>query len=271
MALELTASRLLAQFVGVSLYTWTGIIGVMLAGTAVGNALGGLLADRAARRDPAGAAGRMALAVTLLFAAGAAVVPFVTMGLLTRTEALGGLRADRAGARLDVRALLPAHAPARHGVAAGDPAGGAGRGARRGRRRPGVRLEHGRGHRRHVRRRVRAAVRPRRQLDDAGRGADAARHGASRGPGVEEPPRTVPAQRRRRGGPRRLPVRLPRPRRGRGRVGRAGRGRRPPRDELLHDRGEPGPGAALDPAAGARPPAALDRGPGQPDVPALRA
>jgi spermidine synthase len=46
MSLELTASRVLAPVLGVSLYTWTGIIGVMLAGTAAGNYLGGVLADR---------------------------------------------------------------------------------------------------------------------------------------------------------------------------------------------------------------------------------
>lgn len=49
MSLELTASRLLAPVVGWSLYTWTGIIGVMLAGTACGNYLGGVLADRGLR------------------------------------------------------------------------------------------------------------------------------------------------------------------------------------------------------------------------------
>lgn len=46
MSLELTGFRVLAPILGVSLYTWTGIIGVMLAGTACGNYLGGILADR---------------------------------------------------------------------------------------------------------------------------------------------------------------------------------------------------------------------------------
>jgi spermidine synthase len=46
MALELTASRQLAPVVGVSLYSWTGIIGVLLAAIALGNVLGGWLADR---------------------------------------------------------------------------------------------------------------------------------------------------------------------------------------------------------------------------------
>ena len=48
MSLELTASRVLAPVLGVSLFSWTGIIGVMLAGTACGNYLGGVLADRGA-------------------------------------------------------------------------------------------------------------------------------------------------------------------------------------------------------------------------------
>jgi hypothetical protein len=46
MVLELTASRLIAKHVGGSLYTWTSVIGVVLAGITVGNFLGGWLADR---------------------------------------------------------------------------------------------------------------------------------------------------------------------------------------------------------------------------------
>src|SRR4051812_25668284 len=46
LVLQLLAGRLLAPFVGSSLETWTGIIGGFLAGIAVGNALGGRLADR---------------------------------------------------------------------------------------------------------------------------------------------------------------------------------------------------------------------------------
>ncbi|MGQ0635808.1 MAG: fused MFS/spermidine synthase [Planctomycetaceae bacterium] len=46
MVLELTASRLIAAYLGSSLYTWTSVIGVVLAGISIGNYLGGWLADR---------------------------------------------------------------------------------------------------------------------------------------------------------------------------------------------------------------------------------
>jgi MFS family permease len=46
MILELVAGRIIAPYVGVSLYTWTGVIGVVLAGISLGNYLGGRIADR---------------------------------------------------------------------------------------------------------------------------------------------------------------------------------------------------------------------------------
>ena len=46
MVIELVAGRIMAPYVGVSLYTWTSIIGVVLAGISIGAYLGGLLADR---------------------------------------------------------------------------------------------------------------------------------------------------------------------------------------------------------------------------------
>jgi spermidine synthase/MFS family permease len=46
LVIELVAGRIMAPYVGVSLYTWTSIIGVVLAGISVGAYLGGLLADR---------------------------------------------------------------------------------------------------------------------------------------------------------------------------------------------------------------------------------
>ena len=44
--LEIVAGRLLAPTLGVSLYTWTAVIGVVLAGVSLGNYIGGRLADR---------------------------------------------------------------------------------------------------------------------------------------------------------------------------------------------------------------------------------
>ncbi|MDP2920275.1 MAG: fused MFS/spermidine synthase [Dehalococcoidia bacterium] len=46
MVIELVAARILAPHIGVSLYTWTSIIGVILAGIAIGNYLGGKVADK---------------------------------------------------------------------------------------------------------------------------------------------------------------------------------------------------------------------------------
>ena len=46
MVIELTASRLIANYLGQSLYTWTSVIGVVLAGISIGNYLGGWLADK---------------------------------------------------------------------------------------------------------------------------------------------------------------------------------------------------------------------------------
>ena len=46
MVIELVAGRILARFLGSSLYTWTSVIGVVLAGITIGNYTGGRLADR---------------------------------------------------------------------------------------------------------------------------------------------------------------------------------------------------------------------------------
>jgi spermidine synthase/MFS family permease len=87
MTLELTASRVLAQSLGVSLFTWTGIIGVMLAGTALGNLTGGLVADRVNRPDSR-VNPRSALACTLVLAGGGSVLLFVTKAVITNNAAL---------------------------------------------------------------------------------------------------------------------------------------------------------------------------------------
>ncbi|MDP3046810.1 MAG: fused MFS/spermidine synthase, partial [Chloroflexota bacterium] len=58
----------LAPYIGVSLYTWTSIIGVVLAGISLGNYLGGKLADRAPSQNTLG---------WLLFVAGIATLAVV--------------------------------------------------------------------------------------------------------------------------------------------------------------------------------------------------
>lgn len=54
LVIEIVAGRILAPFVGVSLYTWTSIIGVVLAGISIGAYLGGKLADRFPKRKTLG-------------------------------------------------------------------------------------------------------------------------------------------------------------------------------------------------------------------------
>jgi MFS family permease len=46
LVLELIAGRIIAPAVGVSLYTWTAVIGVVLAGISLGSWVGGKVADR---------------------------------------------------------------------------------------------------------------------------------------------------------------------------------------------------------------------------------
>jgi spermidine synthase len=48
LVIELIAGRILAPWIGVSLYTWTSVIGVCLAGISAGNYVGGRIADRMA-------------------------------------------------------------------------------------------------------------------------------------------------------------------------------------------------------------------------------
>jgi len=54
MVLEIAAGRLLAPYIGVSLYSWTAIIGVVLGGLSLGNWLGGVWADRGGSGRTAG-------------------------------------------------------------------------------------------------------------------------------------------------------------------------------------------------------------------------
>jgi len=46
LVIEMVAGRILAPFVGVSIYTWTSIIGVILSGISIGAYIGGKLVDR---------------------------------------------------------------------------------------------------------------------------------------------------------------------------------------------------------------------------------
>ncbi len=62
MVVELVASRLIASHLGSSLYTWTAVIGVMLAGITAGNVIGGRLANR---RQPEATLGWLFLAAAL--------------------------------------------------------------------------------------------------------------------------------------------------------------------------------------------------------------
>jgi spermidine synthase len=72
MALEISASRLLAPLVGVSLYSWTGIIGVVLIGIVAGNYAGGWLADKSHDADVLGGSlffcGLFTLCILLIYA-----------------------------------------------------------------------------------------------------------------------------------------------------------------------------------------------------------
>ncbi len=54
LVIEMVAGRILAPFVGVSLYTWTSIIGVILAGISIGAYIGGKLVDRFPHRKTLG-------------------------------------------------------------------------------------------------------------------------------------------------------------------------------------------------------------------------
>jgi hypothetical protein len=70
LVLEIAAGRLLA------LYTWTSIIGVVLAGISVGNYLGGTVADLAGTRRTLG------LVLATAGMASLAILPFTTIDLL---------------------------------------------------------------------------------------------------------------------------------------------------------------------------------------------
>jgi spermidine synthase len=76
LVIELIAGRIMAPYIGVSLYTWTSIIGVVLAGMSGGNFFGGVVADRYASRGTLG----------VIFMAGGVA----SLGILVVTHAIVG-------------------------------------------------------------------------------------------------------------------------------------------------------------------------------------
>lgn len=91
LVLEILAGRLLAQYVGISLDTFTGIIGTVLAGIAAGTWAGGALADRLPPRrllgpviTLAGVAVLLTVPIIRLLGPG---VPNQTMGIIVLTAA----------------------------------------------------------------------------------------------------------------------------------------------------------------------------------------
>src|SRR5512140_1853612 len=83
MVVELVASRLIASHLGSSLYTWTAVIAVMLAGISAGNVLGGRLADR---RRP-----ETTVAWLFFIAAGACLAALGLNTLFAATRPLRGM------------------------------------------------------------------------------------------------------------------------------------------------------------------------------------
>lgn len=92
LVLEIVAARLIAPYVGVSLYTWSAVIGVVLAGLSIGNALGGAWADRRATAGAAGgvllAAGIAALAIPWLLLLSAKELQAQELSILSTSLAL---------------------------------------------------------------------------------------------------------------------------------------------------------------------------------------
>lgn len=101
MIVELLAGRVISRHVGQSLYTWTAIIGVILAGISAGNYAGGLLADR---REP-----RRVLALLFLLAAAGCLA---VRGLNDLAGGLSVLRDQVWSARIVLHVLVTFLLPA---------------------------------------------------------------------------------------------------------------------------------------------------------------
>lgn len=66
MVIEMVAGRIMAPYLGSSLYTWTSVIGVVLTGITIGNWVGGVLAERGAQWKTVGTMFFLAAFATLL-------------------------------------------------------------------------------------------------------------------------------------------------------------------------------------------------------------
>jgi spermidine synthase len=84
--IELIAGRIMAPYIGVSLYTWTSVIGIVLAGMAAGNFLGGIIADRFASRRILGLVfiAASVASIGILVVTDAIVGPTFSLSLLPR-------------------------------------------------------------------------------------------------------------------------------------------------------------------------------------------
>ncbi len=125
LVIEITAGRLIAPYVGVSIYSWTSIIGVILAGLSLGNWLGGWWADHGGEEKATGVVLALAgifclfslLALTLiapvlqsshldlvsssfLYVLGMFFVPSVLLGIPTPLLTTLALRLDERAGRI---------------------------------------------------------------------------------------------------------------------------------------------------------------------------
>lgn len=103
LVVEVVAARLIAPFVGVSLYSWTAIIGVVLAGLSLGNWIGGVLADRGANKQTAGIV--LLLASVSVFAV-LLILPHLAQYLQNAPLSLASLSVVLTGALFFVPAAL---------------------------------------------------------------------------------------------------------------------------------------------------------------------
>ena len=118
LATEIAASRMLAPYFGSSTIVWANLIGIVLAGLALGYWLGGKVADRRPER-------RLLGLIVLAAALWVAMTPFLARPFLD--AAVGNLDDASAGAvdRVVLRRAAPVRArrrPARDGLAVRDPA-----------------------------------------------------------------------------------------------------------------------------------------------------